>query len=110
MRQPLGCWERVFTLWERVFTLEEQMAQREQIVYLHNKTNQRLTLDEAILDHGDWWSDSPPDVSWSGATWSDSPPPVIEAGTTVGWGSQSGGVATGTEGRVTYQIPLGDEK
>lgn len=85
------------------------MAQREQIIILNNTTDLLLTLTSKHLDHGEFWSDAKPDL-FSNPTWTDSPPNTIEPHTTVAWGSQSNGFATGTAGSVKYKLsPGGDE-
>jgi len=68
------------------------MPVRSTRVMLHNRTPFTLSLTGSSLDHGDW---TPP--SWN-------PPGSIPPGATLGWQSESDGVATGTEGTATYAI------
>lgn len=65
------------------------MAARSVRVTFTNKTTMALVRTSDHLDHGDWGTE---------------PPPRIEAAQSVGWESESAGVATGTEGNVHYTI------
>ena len=65
----------------------ETMAARSVSVTFTNKTTVALVRSNGHLDHG---------------VWSTEPPLRIEVGQTVGWESESDGVATGTEGEVHY--------
>jgi hypothetical protein len=51
-----------------------------------------LTLTASSPDHGDW----------TPGRWT--PAPSIAPGASVGWQSESDGIATGTEGTATYGI------
>ena len=57
-----------------------------------NNADVALIRDSGSLSHG---------------IWTFQPPARIEVGATVSWESESSGVATGTEGEVTYKIETG---
>jgi len=64
-------------------------AARSVVVQFHNNSDRALTRVAFSLDHGCSVTD---------------PPGTIAANTTVVWVSESCGVATGTEGRTSYQV------
>ena len=68
------------------------MPARSTRVTLRNRTPFTLTLTNSGLDHGQWT-----DGGWN-------PPASIAPEATLGWQSESEGIATGTEGSVTYYI------
>jgi hypothetical protein len=68
------------------------MASRSVNVNFVNHSDVALIRGSGNLSHG---------------IWTTQPPLRIEAAATVGWESESNGVATGTEGEVTYNIETG---
>ena len=70
------------------------MASRSVQIHFQNNTNNQLTLMTNVnkaLSHGIW-------------SQNDQPPATISPGTTVQFGSESSGFATGTTGALQYQI------
>jgi hypothetical protein len=65
------------------------MAARSIDITFHNETGLTLTKTGENIDAGEWTSE---------------PPNGIPAGATVSWRLESGGIATGTEGNVTYDL------
>src|SRR5260370_32781947 len=68
------------------------MASRSVTINFVNNSDVALIGDSGGLRHG---------------IWTVQPPARIEVGTNVSWESESYGVATGTEGEVTYKIETG---
>ncbi|NKY31327.1 hypothetical protein [Nocardia gamkensis] len=75
------------------------MAARSYWVRVYNYTGTDLTLTNKALQHGVWSNNG-------GAT----PPDVIPEGRRAEWGSESDGLATGTEGEVVYASAAGEFK
>jgi hypothetical protein len=65
------------------------MAARSVTITFHNNTDQDLTLTSSDLPHG---------------AWTTKPPDNIGANADGTWESESDGIATGTQGSVTYAI------
>ena len=65
------------------------MAARSVSVSFTNKSDVALLLAGTSLLHGEWTTE---------------PPARVEAGQSVGWESESSGVATGTEGTAYYDV------
>jgi len=71
------------------------MASRSVQVHFYNNTNTTLSLISSSLAHGEW-SDN------------DAPPQQIAPNAqNVQWGSESDGLATGTQGSVSYALSSG---
>jgi hypothetical protein len=70
------------------------MAARSTLMRIHNRSDRTFTLKGATLDHGDW-------------THPNQPPGTLLPNTTVFIESESGGVATGTEGTFRYASDRG---
>ena len=71
------------------------MASRSVQIHFFNNTNTTLSLMDSNLGHGQW-SDS------------DTPPQqIVPNAQNVQWGSESAGLATGTQGSVTYALSAG---
>lgn len=73
------------------------MAARSYEIAIVNLTDVEFTRKEAHLDHGVWSKDG-----------NYTPPDKISTGQTAHFGSESQGVATGTEGHVIYSSSAGD--
>jgi hypothetical protein len=68
------------------------MAARSAIATFNNETNVTLTLNSAVLQHGEW---------------DTQPPQTIGPLSSATWSSESDGFATGTQGQVVYSLPGG---
>ncbi|MNG55987.1 hypothetical protein D3C79_140590 [compost metagenome] len=71
------------------------MASRSVKVTLENDTAYNLLLVNKSLSHGEW-------------TDFRQPPEEILSGDTADWQSESAGILTGTEGKVTYRIDMNE--
>src|SRR5438045_3666579 len=67
------------------------MAARSTRITVRNQTGAHLRHVSDSLDHGEWTDPL-------------TPPQEIPPGATMWWQSESDGIATGTEGRATYDI------
>jgi hypothetical protein len=68
---------------------EDTMAARSTDVTFRNQTTLTLAKTNESIDHGEWTSH---------------PPDTITPGSTVTWRTESDGIATGTEARVSYNL------
>lgn len=73
--------------------VEAKPARSVQVTF-HNQSKLSLEKVSEHLDHG---------------IWTRHPPKTIAPNWKVGWASESNGIATGTEGRVTYRIKGGGQ-